>query len=102
VVEKIHACKNDCILYRGEEYEDLEKCPICGLDRFNHRKDGGDDDNCDKRKGRPKKVFWYFPIIPHLKHWFANKKESELLRWHKEKHKQDAGMIRHPTDATQW
>jgi hypothetical protein len=31
-VEKIHACKNDCILYRGSEYEDLEKCPICGLD----------------------------------------------------------------------
>jgi hypothetical protein len=31
-VEKIHACKNDCILYCGEEYEDLEKCPICGLD----------------------------------------------------------------------
>jgi hypothetical protein len=31
-VEKIHTCKNDCILYHGEEYEDLEKCPICGLD----------------------------------------------------------------------
>jgi hypothetical protein len=42
-VEKIHTCKNDCILYRAPEYEDLEKCPICGLDRFNHRKDGGDD-----------------------------------------------------------
>jgi hypothetical protein len=25
-----------------------------------------------------------------------------LLRWHKEKHKQDAGMIRHPANATQW
>jgi hypothetical protein len=24
-VEKIHACNNDCILYRGAEYEDLEK-----------------------------------------------------------------------------
>jgi hypothetical protein len=73
-VEKIHACKNDCILYRGPEYEDLEKCPICGLDRFNHRKDGGDDENYNRnrRKGRPKKVFWYFPIIPHLKRWFAN------------------------------
>jgi hypothetical protein len=47
-------------------------------------------------------VFWSFPIIPHLKHWFANKKESELLRWHEEKYKQDAGMIRHPTDVTQW
>jgi hypothetical protein len=58
-VEKIHACKNDCILYRGPEYEDLEKCPICALDRFNHRKDGGDDENCNKnrRKGGPKKVF---------------------------------------------
>jgi hypothetical protein len=31
-----------------------------------------------------------------LKHWFANTKVSELLRWHKEKHEQDAGMIRHP------
>jgi hypothetical protein len=24
-VEKIHVCKNDCILYRGVEYKDLEK-----------------------------------------------------------------------------
>jgi hypothetical protein len=31
-VEKIHACKNDCILYHGPEYEDLKKCPICRLE----------------------------------------------------------------------
>jgi hypothetical protein len=55
------------------------KCPICGLDRFNHRKDGGDDKNYNKRKGSGKHVFWYFPIIPCLKRWFAKKKESELL-----------------------
>jgi hypothetical protein len=56
---KNHVCKNDCILYRGPKYEDLKKYPICGLDRFNHRKDGGDDENCNRnsRKGRPKKVF---------------------------------------------
>jgi hypothetical protein len=79
-VEKIHACKNDCILYCGPEYEDLDKCLICWLDRFNRRKDGGDDENYNRnrRKCGPKKVFWYFPIIPHFKHWFANK-ESELL-----------------------
>jgi hypothetical protein len=78
-VEKIHVCKNDCILYRGPEYEDLEKCPICGLDRFNSRKDGGDDENCNRnrRKGGPKKIFLYFSIIPHSKRWFANK-EWEL------------------------
>jgi hypothetical protein len=103
-VEKIHTYKNDCILYRGPEYEDLEKCPICGLDRFNYRKVGSDDENCNRnrRKGRPKKVFWYFSIIAHLNRWFVNKKELELLRWHKEKHKQDVEMIRHPADATQW
>jgi hypothetical protein len=31
-MEKIHACKNDCILYHGPEYEYLEKYHICGLD----------------------------------------------------------------------
>jgi hypothetical protein len=80
-VEKIHTCKNDCILYHGPEYEDLEKCPICGHDRFNHRKDSSDDENCNRngRKGRPKKLFWYFSIIPRLKCWFTNKKAPELL-----------------------
>ena len=26
-VEKIHACRNDCILYRGDKYKDLDACP---------------------------------------------------------------------------
>jgi len=73
-VEKVHACKKDYILYRGEEYADLTKCPVCGLDRFNRRRDGGDGVIVH---GLPKKVFWYFPIIPRLKRWFANKKEAE-------------------------
>jgi hypothetical protein len=30
-VKKFHMCKNNCILYHGIKYEDLEKCPICGL-----------------------------------------------------------------------
>ena len=28
--QKIHACPNDCILYR-EEYEEMHKCPRCGV-----------------------------------------------------------------------
>jgi hypothetical protein len=86
-VKKIHTCKNDCILYRVNEYEDREKYSIYKLDRFNHRKDGGDDDNCNRRNGEYKNVFWYFPIIPRLKRWLANKKESALLQWHKDKYK---------------
>jgi hypothetical protein len=58
-VEKIHACKNDYILYHELEYKYLEKCPICGLNRINRRKDGGDDENYNRNriKGWPKKVF---------------------------------------------
>jgi hypothetical protein len=49
-----------------------------------------------------KRCFDTFLSFPRLKCWFANKMDSELLRWHKEKHKQDAEMIRYPADATQW
>jgi hypothetical protein len=78
-VEKIHACKNDCILYCGEEYEGLEKYTIYELDRFNRRKDGGDYDNYNRRKGGLKNMVWYFTIIPHLKRWFTNKKGVRII-----------------------
>src|SRR5215216_1982788 len=32
-VQKIHACSNDCILYRSD-YENLNACPICGVLRY--------------------------------------------------------------------
>jgi hypothetical protein len=38
-VQKIHACPNDYILYRGD-YENLTECPICTALRY---KIGGDD-----------------------------------------------------------
>ena len=41
-VQKIHACPNDCILYRGD-YENLDTCPICGALRYKIRKDDPGD-----------------------------------------------------------
>jgi hypothetical protein len=38
-VQKIHACPNDYILYRGD-YENLNECPICAALRYKIR---GDD-----------------------------------------------------------
>jgi Zn ribbon nucleic-acid-binding protein len=84
-VEKIHACKNDCILYRGDNAE-LTECPECGTSRYKRRNDRGDE---DKRHGAPQKVAWYFPIIPRLKRLFATAKDAQLLSWHKEGHKID-------------
>ena len=31
--EKIHACINDCVLFR-KQYADLDKCPTCGESRW--------------------------------------------------------------------
>jgi hypothetical protein len=28
-VQKIHTCPNDCTLYRGEKYENMDKCLVC-------------------------------------------------------------------------
>ena len=54
-----------------------------------------------KRKKRPVKVLWYFPIIPRLMGLFANKDHAKLMRWHA-KERRDDGMLRHPADGLQW
>ena len=41
-VQKIHACPNDCILYR-DEYENLDACPVCSALRYKIRKDDPGD-----------------------------------------------------------
>ena len=42
-----------------------------------------------KRKKRPVKVLWYFPIIPRLMGLFANKDHAKLMRWHAEERRDD-------------
>jgi hypothetical protein len=41
-VQKIHACPNDCILYRGD-YENLTECSICTALRYKIRGDDSGD-----------------------------------------------------------
>jgi predicted nucleic acid-binding Zn-ribbon protein len=38
-VEKIHVCRNHCILYRGADYMNLDSCPNCGVSRYKMNKD---------------------------------------------------------------
>ena len=101
-IEKIHACPNDCILYRGEEYKKLDACPVCHASRYKIRRDDpGDVEGERPTKKIPSKIMWYAPIIPHLKRLFRNKDHAKLLRWHKEDRKVD-NMLRHPVDGSQW
>ncbi|KAK1605083.1 hypothetical protein QYE76_028756 [Lolium multiflorum] len=101
-VQKIHACINDCILYRWE-YENLNACPVCSALRYKIRRDdpGDVEGESTPRKRVPAKVMWYAPIIPRLKRLFQNKEHPKLLRWHKEDRKKDV-MLRHPADGSQW
>ena len=101
-VQKIHAYLNDCILYRDEEHENLNACPVCGALRYKiKRDDPGDVEGEHPRKRVPTKVMLYAPIIPRLKRLFRNKEHAKLLRWHKEDFKKD-GKLRVPADGLQW
>ena len=100
-VQKIHACPNDCILYR-DEYKKLDACPVCDVKWYKIRQnDPSDVDREPVKKKVPAKVMWYFPIIPCLKRLFRKKDHAKLMRWHKKECKQDQ-ILRHPADGSQW
>jgi hypothetical protein len=54
-VERLHACPNHCILYRGV-FKDLMNCPTCGASRYKR------NDNCIEEdmgtKYRKKREVW--------------------------------------------
>ncbi|CAJ2641052.1 unnamed protein product [Trifolium pratense] len=97
--EKIHACPNDCILYR-KEFVNYNHCPTCKASRYK-KKDGDSSDDEVTKTGPPAKVVWYLPIISRFKRLFANANDAKNLRWHAEERKCD-GQIRHVADSLQW
>ena len=102
-IQKIHTCPNDCILYRCEEYENLDACSVCNASWYKIRRDDPGEVEGEERHSQkkiPAKVLWYAPIIPRLKCLFRNKDNAKLLWWHKEDRKVD-NMLRHPADGSQ-
>ena len=90
--EKLHACPNDCIMYRNE-YKDMSSCPTCGMSRWKVAK------NSNKiESGVPAKVLWYFPFIPRFKRMFSIHETAKKLIWHAEQRKVD-GYLCHPADS---
>lgn len=54
-VERIHAFLNHCMLYRGEPFRKLEKCPICGASRYKQNDIYKDDDQASSKGKKRKK-----------------------------------------------
>ncbi|KAI5344771.1 hypothetical protein L3X38_012648 [Prunus dulcis] len=92
--EKMHACPNDCILYR-KEYEDSTNCPTCGISRWKQGKDS------ILKEGGPAKVVWYFPPIPRFKRMFQSHETAKSLTWHAARKSID-GQMSHPADSPSW
>ncbi|XP_071695199.1 uncharacterized protein [Rutidosis leptorrhynchoides] len=99
-IHRIHACPNDCMLYRNED-KDLHQCKVCGTSRYKRGKPTDNVDSDVSENGPPTKLLWYLPIIPRLKRLFANEKDAKLLCWHAKDSKND-GKMRHVADSLQW
>jgi hypothetical protein len=67
-VEKIHAYRNDCMLFHNEDAM-LEECRVCRTSRYKQNDKNIDEDDMwenKKVKRVSAKVAWYFPIISRL------------------------------------
>ena len=59
--QKIHACVNDCVLFR-KEYAAMDTCPTCGESRWQSTDSGHQEVASNKRV--PQKILRYLPITP--------------------------------------
>lgn len=80
--QKIHACVNDCVLFRGD-YAEMDNCPTCGESRW--KESGGiqKDDHVETGSGQkrcPRKILRYFPLIPRLQRLYMRASTSSLMR----------------------
>ena len=75
--QKIHACRNDCILYK-DEFAEMDCCPVCGVSRY--KLNNGDSSvHPIATNRRLAKVCWYLPIIQRFKRLFANAQDEKSL-----------------------
>ena len=77
--QKIHACPNDCILYRNQ-FAEVHNCPTYGVSCYRLNNDQCSDDGSTINNCLAK-VCWYLPIIPRFKRLFANAEDAKYLRW---------------------
>ncbi|KAK1652435.1 hypothetical protein QYE76_070240 [Lolium multiflorum] len=88
----IHACPNNCVLFR-KEYAKLDNCPICNASRWR---------DADGKKRIPDKVLRHFPLTKRLQRMFVSKKGSEEVQWHKVKRQPVDNELSHPADGDAW
>nr|GEX71569.1 hypothetical protein [Tanacetum cinerariifolium] len=92
--ESIHACVNDCFLFRGDNNKDVHLCPVCKTSRWK-------DSNTPGNKV-PKKVLCYFSIIPRLQRLYKSSHTTKEMTWHATRKCMEPGKMQHPVDGRAW
>nr|GEV94975.1 hypothetical protein [Tanacetum cinerariifolium] len=92
--ESIHACVNDCFLFRGKDTKDKKLCPVCNTSRWK--------DNNTTRNKVSKKVLRYFLIILRLQRLYKSSHTAEEMTWHATRKCTDPGKMQHPVDGKAW
>ncbi|KAL0296174.1 UNVERIFIED_CONTAM: hypothetical protein Sradi_6669500 [Sesamum radiatum] len=91
-VEKIHTCKNGCMLYWKDDI-DLEYCKFCGDGRYKPAR--GRDPH---KKKSLYAVLKYLPLTPRLQRLYSSRATAEHMTWHAT-HQTAEGSMCHPSDA---
>ncbi|XP_061347422.1 uncharacterized protein LOC133292947 [Gastrolobium bilobum] len=99
--QKIHACRNNCMLYWGVEDENKQICKVCYTSRWKPRTKGGEVSDGNSKRNVPAKVVHYFPLKPRLQRLFLSSKTAEDMKWHAMDGDHD-GKMRHPRDSEAW
>ncbi|GJW69676.1 hypothetical protein Tco_0126593 [Tanacetum coccineum] len=92
--ESIHACVNDCFLFRGEYNKDVHFCPMCKTSRWK-------DSNTLGKKVL-KKVLCYFLIIPKLQYLYKSSHTAKEMTWHATRKCMEPSKMQHPVDGRAW
>jgi hypothetical protein len=93
--EKVHVCKNNCILFCKEKYVKLDVCLVC-CEADSRWKDA------NTKKNIPQKVLRHFPLISRLKRMFLSSKTTKDAQWHQSKLKPVTNELSHPADGETW
>lgn len=69
--ESNYACKNGCVLFQGDAYNDLTECPVCGANWF----------KACGRSTMPVSILKHFLLLPWLVRWYKSLRIAKMLRW---------------------
>jgi hypothetical protein len=93
--EKIHVCKNNCMLFMTEHAGE-KKCLKCGQSRF---VEVVNDEGDKVMTYVADKQVCYLPLTPRVKRLFLSKNPAMHMRWHKEGVCENDEVIVHPSDG---